>query len=64
MCPFYYYISLEKNELGSLHLIRYEYLVTVIVLLIFPHGAMGWYVVCDCGISWSYSLILFICLLR
>ena len=21
-----------------------------------PHGAMGWSVVCDCGISWSYSL--------
>ena len=21
-----------------------------------PHGAMGWYVVCDCGISLSYSL--------
>ena len=21
-----------------------------------PHGAVGWYAVCDCGISWSYSL--------
>ena len=20
-----------------------------------PHGAVGWSVVCDCGISWSYS---------
>ena len=21
-----------------------------------PHGAVGWSAVCDCGISWSYSL--------
>ena len=21
-----------------------------------PHGAFGWSAVCDCGISWSYSL--------
>ena len=21
-----------------------------------PHGAVGWSPVCDCGISWSYSL--------
>ena len=23
-----------------------------------PHGAVGWSAVCDCGISWSYSLTL------
>ena len=28
--------------------------VTVIVLT-FPHSAMGWSVVCDYGISWLYS---------
>ena len=22
-----------------------------------PHGAVGWSAVCDCGTSWSYSLI-------
>ena len=22
----------------------------------FPRGALGWSAVCDCGISWSYSL--------
>ena len=22
-----------------------------------PHGAMGWPAVCDCGISWPYSII-------
>ena len=21
-----------------------------------PHGAIGWSALCDCGISWSYSL--------
>ena len=21
-----------------------------------PRGAVGWYAVCDCGISWSYTL--------
>ena len=21
-----------------------------------PHGALGWSAVCECGISWSYSL--------
>ena len=26
-----------------------------------PHGAMGWSAVCDCGISWSYSLFIGIC---
>ena len=23
-----------------------------------PHGAMGWSVICNCGISWSHSLFL------
>ena len=23
----------------------------------FPHSAMGWYVGCDSGISWSYSCV-------
>ena len=25
-----------------------------------PRGAMSWYVVCDCGISWSFSLVFFL----
>ena len=33
------------------------------VLMPLPRGAMGWSVICDCGISWSYSLILY-CILR
>ena len=28
----------------------------VCVAVSLPHGAVGWSVVCDCGISWSYSL--------
>ena len=24
-----------------------------------PQGAVGWSAVCDCGISWSYSLTFF-----
>ena len=24
--------------------------------LTLPHGAVGWSAVCECGISWSYSL--------
>ena len=25
-----------------------------------PRGAMGWSAVCDCGISWSYSLFVYL----
>ena len=25
-----------------------------------PHGAVGWSAVCECGISWSYSLTFYI----
>ena len=32
------------------------YLLTVSVLWLCPRSAMGWSVVCDCGISWPYSL--------
>ena len=30
--------------------------MNVMLSLTHPRGAMGWSVVCDCGISWSYSL--------
>ena len=35
-------------------LLYFVLLLSVFVSL--PHGAVGWSVVCDCGISWSYSL--------
>ena len=31
----------------------------VCVSVSLPHGALGWSAVSDCGISWSYSLILY-----
>ena len=41
-------ILMRKRKLGALLLLPYRCLVIVIVL---PHGAMGWSAVCDCGIS-------------
>ena len=29
-----------------------------------PHVVVGWSAVCDCGISWSYSLIFWVIELR
>ena len=53
-------ISLAEEERASCF--------TVIVLFLscdckcsvsLPHGAAGWSAVCDCGISWSYSLTFY-----
>ena len=30
--------------------------MAVCVVCVLPHGAVGWFAVCDCGISCSYSL--------
>ena len=46
-----------KRELFALLLLPSLCRVVVIVLG-FPPGVMGWSAVCDCGISWSYSLTL------
>ena len=43
LCTLTYFIAFRKSY----------YCKCPVVL---PHGAMGWSVVCDCGISWSYSL--------
>ena len=48
-------ISLEKRELIALLCCILD---GMWLLLPFPHGAVGWSVVCDCGISRSYSLTL------
>ena len=32
----------------------FTFLVSCDCYVALPHGALGWYVVCDCGISWSY----------
>ena len=45
-------ISLGKRELGML--VCSEFRVTCVFYL--PGRTMGWFVVCGCGNSWSYSL--------
>ena len=49
-------ISLGTRELVALLLLCSEYHVAVIVCFTLPRGSMGWSVVYDYGISWSYSL--------
>ena len=46
--------SLETILPRKRELIAFIYFSCVAVSL--PHGAVGWPVVCDCCISWSYSL--------
>ena len=48
--------SLETILLRKRELIAFIYFSCVAVSL--PHGALGWPVVCDCGVSWSYSFIV------
>ena len=59
--PFYVCNHLAEGErAGCFNLIAFWQHVTVSVLRLFlkvlSHGAVGWSTVCDCGISWSYSL--------
>ena len=42
----------KKRKLVALLLLSYRCIVTINI----PYGAVGWSAVCDCGISWSYSL--------
>ena len=45
-------ISLGKREFGTL--VCSEFRVACVFYL--PGRVMGWFVVCGCGISWSYAL--------
>ena len=58
LCPFWFcnHLAGEERELISLLLLYCEYHVAGYRSFTLPRGAMGWSVVCDCGISWSYSL--------
>ena len=49
--PSFTIILLGKRELVSFFLLCSDCHVAV-----FAYGAVGWSVVCECGISWSYSL--------
>ena len=44
-------ISMRKRELVA------YFSVYIGVCLSLLRGANGWYVVCDCSISWSYSFV-------
>ena len=45
----------RKLKLVALLLLSYRCIVTITVLWLF-FSAVGWSAVCDCGISWLYSL--------
>ena len=45
----------RKLKLVALLILSYRYIVTINVLWLF-FSAVGWSAVCDCGISWLYSL--------
>ena len=52
LCPFYFRNRLAEVENAvDLLLLSYQCLVNAL-----HHGAVGWSAVCDCSISWSYSL--------
>ena len=52
MCPSFFTIILtRKRELVALLLFSFGCLVTVNFTVAFPHGAVGWSAICDCGIS-------------
>ena len=52
----------RKRKLVALLLLQMYCLYTYSVA--FPHGAVGWSAVCDCGISCSYSLTFLLATMR
>ena len=52
-------ILMGMKEVVALLYLSSWCLVAVSVMWLFPNGAMGLCAVSDCGISWSFSLILF-----
>ena len=52
-----------RHRWVHLHLIVLNFLLSCLCLcdlMHLPHGAMGWSVICECGIFWSYSFALLI----
>ena len=60
LCPFQfcYHLAEKEDRAVCFTLVVFLMLFGCLCSLSFPHGALGWTVVCDCGISWSYPLIL------
>ena len=50
---YYFWRGIENWLFAFIVLQMYCYYKCSVAL---PHGAVGWSAVCDCGISWSYSL--------
>ena len=56
-------LHLSKCQIVGNHMSRLNCILAlmcvplfVCVLMFPPHGAMGWSEICDCSISWPYSL--------
>ena len=49
---------LEEEEKAGCFAIIVQIYCWIRWFVALPHGAMGWYAVCDCGISGSYSLFV------
>ena len=47
----------RKRKLVVLLLLSYRCIVTINVLWVLPHGAVGWSAVCDCPISFFLSIV-------
>ena len=46
--------SFHPMACGCFTLIVFLLLLGCVCSVFLPHGAIGWSVVCDCGIFWSY----------
>ena len=59
LCVLYSFviISLGKERAGCFTFVVFLMSCRCYYLTI-PHGAMGWSVVCESGIYWSYSLLI------
>ena len=60
LCPFKFCNHLtEEERTGCFTFFScFHVHVFVCVLMSLPQGAMGWFVICDNGISWPYPLLL------
>ena len=60
LCPFHFCNHLEEEEkVGCFSIIVLQMYCYYTCPVALPDGDLGWSAVCDCGISQSFSLILF-----
>ena len=58
LCPFWFCNQLDGEERAG-WFAEFVFLVSRNCCVVLPRSAMGLCAVCDCGISWSYSLTIF-----